>query len=75
MIILTIIIINSNYYEKTRIKGDHKHGMKLSKPVLKQMIIKLYSPFLLPRYIFLNPPKKNLNKLKTQHYNKFEKKK
>ena len=49
--------------------------MKLSEPVLKQMIIKLYSPFPLPRYIFLNPPKKYLNKLKTQHYNKFEKKK
>ena len=53
-------------------RRDHKHGLKLSKPILKQMIINPHSPYLYHATQFLILPK---NSLKTQHRIKVEKKK
>ena len=48
MILITIPII------RKKEKGDHKHGLKLSKPKLKRMIIHPYS--ILPLPLPSNPP-------------------
>ena len=53
-------IHNKSQLLRTRRKGDYKHGLKLSKPILKQMIINPHPPppFPLPRHPVLNPSKK-----------------
>ena len=66
--------ITSIIRKKTKRKGDHKHGLKLSKPILKQTIINPHSPLPLPCYPVFNSPKKHLIKWKTQHQIKVEKK-
>ena len=56
--------ITSIIRKKTKRKGDHKHGLKLSKPILKQTIINPHSPLPLPCYPVFNSPKKHLIRLK-----------